>query len=1360
MDILLSEECNRVGDFIDKLINCDILDDIFSGFVIHYNENEISYKKEVQENFLAILKELPKESMDEVIKYYVYRTSVTINYQHCTQLFSLLEVAIHKEITTAKYACMCICWLENFDFQNEVFWVTSLNFIHRIIKFVDYKGVRDIMTVLLAKITLIPSKSSLSSKQINSLYVLIEYIFDRDAALLPAYFVLDEIQKKCAWQNGHWKFSKLISSFVDSFRSVAKIVSNSGRPKILPLVGHSFSPSSFKLDHVTGKFKLRGLLPYDKELNEPQISLLQFIIEQNNSCEMIVSMLSLNITKGRNIIVENLLVELFIKAITKSGNLKFHENESFENLDLENGDNEIIQIMSFWQHVSSTSLFLEFMYQSILLPNFLEDLYKSIVKYKNQHSVSKLLKSREFLMWALMMIISNHVQKSAMENPVICQLFDLLYPEKEPIPLPDMSKLNSIYILSAATTWILMMKKAEVSQIKFYPIPISLKLHVEFLQETAITVVNNSNQTDFSIVPICNSFFLTPSNDAKVKPFIENILNKGSSSGTNGIGSNGQYPVPMNILDSLTIQTKIILLNHIMSEFTHLAQTKSLPTLPSGLVETYSRLMTYNEIENFGIKTFSGQLLLNFVRNHCWSYLYSSLELFAYRMHHVNCAYRIQILRQLHTKSAITQIHHIQLYTCIENTTLKILLGLNSTEFLNLPNLIQHRGNESALSFLPSDSEELIKIFVLTLARAFHVTGSETLSAAWVNEMLTGVKVFLNTNLSWPEFTLKCFPSVIAKFYQEMAKPKEPTKEQLKQSVEEDFRKWKSMSNEGAIIKHFTSKGPPSLFYCLLYKLLLDNEPISLVAYKILDRIPARNQSLLLRTFADYLVYEVANVGGNRLNKFLEVLSDFIWKYGIVSFDRLLLCLALRNFEGNDAQVCFFIIISILVKNTEFQKRVSEFVKENSPEHWKQSNWAEKQSQFQKKFPEKYYFDHIQDNSQGASTSTSLPVMFSNVCLRVLPVIDVIIHRIIELPNNAQTAITIDPIIEQHGCLYKFHSQPITFLYNTLHYYEANLRKKTNVKRKLVYGIINAFKDIRPRNWAVTETFLNYCQKNNDEEWNVGPDYYRHLIGRLVDAMSGQSKNAFYTTDYRFNEFPNVTSHALFVTSVEILALPGEPADIAGSIVNIVTKHHRSLPRQDIELWINAIAMIFTSLPDSYSNVINERIITFLENPQALADKDLFYLVDFNTSRMFMNESEISYLVGLSHAFWNHGSIGQICSLEQFLKERIKPIIQNEEQFLFVCYLVGPFLDRFSIERTRCVMDIVTELYGMLEIIDKKCPKLKHVDKICDLLYHIKYQFTGDLIKKKLENPIKNMKPELSNKLRFISNIVTTTDST
>lgn len=80
----------------------------------------------------------------------------------------------------------------------------------------------------------------------------------------------------------------------------------------------------------------------------------------------------------------------------------------------------------------------------------------------------------------------------------------------------------------------------------------------------------------------------------------------------------------------------------------------------------------------------------------------------------------------------------------------------------------------------------------------------------------------------------------------------------------------------------------------------------------------------------------------------------------------------------------------------------------------------------------------------------------------------------------------VDTLLDEYGCLYKFHSYPITFLYNTLHYYETNLKGKTKLKKKLVFTIINAFKDYRPKNWAISEPFMNYCQKNNDEEWNPG----------------------------------------------------------------------------------------------------------------------------------------------------------------------------------------------------------------------------------------------------------------------------------
>lgn len=36
--------------------------------------------------------------------------------------------------------------------------------------------------------------------------------------------------------------------------------------------------------------------------------------------------------------------------------------------------------------------------------------------------------------------------------------------------------------------------------------------------------------------------------------------------------------------------------------------------------------------------------------------------------------------------------------------------------------------------------------------------------------------------------------------------------------------------------------------------------------------------------------------------------------------------------------------------------------------------------------------------------------------------------------------------------------RPVTYLYNTLHYYERHLRDRTNLKRKLVHAIMSSLK--------------------------------------------------------------------------------------------------------------------------------------------------------------------------------------------------------------------------------------------------------------------------------------------------------------
>lgn len=112
------------------------------------------------------------------------------------------------------------------------------------------------------------------------------------------------------------------------------------------------------------------------------------------------------------------------------------------------------------------------------------------------------------------------------------------------------------------------------------------------------------------------------------------------------------------------------------------------------------------------------------------------------------------------------------------------------------------------------------------------------------------------------------------------------------------------------------------------------------IVFRVLERIGTRALSAHLRKLCDYLTYDFSNSGVNaNINRRVDAINDLIWKYNVVTLDRLVLCLALRSPEGNEAQVCFCIIQLLLLKSPEFRSRVHEFVKENSPDHWKQNNW-------------------------------------------------------------------------------------------------------------------------------------------------------------------------------------------------------------------------------------------------------------------------------------------------------------------------------------------------------------------------------------------------------------------------------------
>jgi mediator of RNA polymerase II transcription subunit 23 len=71
------------------------------------------------------------------------------------------------------------------------------------------------------------------------------------------------------------------------------------------------------------------------------------------------------------------------------------------------------------------------------------------------------------------------------------------------------------------------------------------------------------------------------------------------------------------------------------------------------------------------------------------------------------------------------------------------------------------------------------------------------------------------------------------------------------------------------------------------------------------------------------------------------------------------------------------------------------------------------------------------------------------------------------------------------------------------------------------------------------------------------------------------------------------------------------------------------------------------------------------------------------------------------------------------------------------------------------VLEITKIYYELLEIVDKNAgtQALQYMDPICDLLYHMKYMFVGDVMKTDLEVIIRRMRPALQMRLRFITRL-------
>ncbi|CAK8677896.1 unnamed protein product [Clavelina lepadiformis] len=1181
----------------------------------------------------------------------------------------------------------------------------------------------------------------------------IEHLIDPGSYLLPGYLAQDEIRQNIPEEQplAPWPLNEKLTRFMDRFRATATMVSTTGRWMLLPVVDHAFyqTTSSWRLEPDSLKFSLKPKLPYSKEMCRRQGRLLRYILRQTYSRDMVLQVLGFQRhVKQRCISLEVELVDLIVVAM----------QTVFEESDDNTGDTAD-QTHLMWQHISSQVIFIA-LYQFGNFSQMVELIYSKLCSLKQDGDICR---GREHLMWCLLQFISGSIQKNSFADfAPVDKLIHLLYPENEPLPLPDMSKPSSIWHFSAMCILMHINRKAQslaqtdssqgggfnLEANQQWVIPVALQKQNQFLLKCLQN--KNASSQDYQTALLCNACNTTTDYNPSFTLLVENVYGESGSAiqlpGSNCVAFNKTAPLKMQLLDSLTAHTKMSMLHSITSKITKLAQTKSICALSPALVETYSRLMVYTEIESLGIKGLVTQVFPKICESRSWGILNTLLEIINYRMHHIQPAFRIQLLNTLHNQTSMQLPMHNQLLFGVESTALRLIMGLDNFDIK--PQLVRSFSDQKQI--VSQKSEELNRVLVLTLARSIHITGSESISGSWCIDILEAIMAA--TPHRWPQQTLKCFPHSVQEYFQRQTVGC-VNKKLLKSNIEKEYVKWNALLiastqdsssglDETDALAYFSLPTTPPYFICLLWKVFFEGKTPSPLAYKVLDGVNANQLSDQVRTFSDFLVYEfsVGDGSSEHVKICANVLRDMVWKYNIVFIDRLILCLALRSSETSDVQVANFIIQYLLIKPDDFRNRVRSFVQEvESTDHWNQSDWYSKHMAFHQKYPEMYYFEGLlkhcsggdQVNSTAENPSSNhqyLPSYFSNITLRFLPVLDIVIHRCLESTTTKSLETCLDVI----GMLYKFHDQPITYLFNTLHYYEYNLRERPSLKKKLVSTIVGAVTEKKPADWALSHDFMKYVK------------------------YSGKDPLPFTPRDWRFNEFPNASAYALHVTCVEILALPLPGDQVGQALIDVVLKMHPVVSRDDIFSWMNSVALILTALPEIFWKPLHRRLFSTitcdtLKNSVPSDSSYPYHILSYSKQQLAYTDLPCTRLLALSHIVWYHMSIGQLSLVSQFLKEEMRPLIETELQLLYVFHLIGPYFHRFRAERTRCLMDVASVLYDMLLNVSNCTKEICFVDEISDFLYHVKYMHIGTALNEKVEEVVGKLQPTLKKRLQFIT---------
>ncbi|GMR53335.1 hypothetical protein PMAYCL1PPCAC_23530 [Pristionchus mayeri] len=1241
----------------------------------------------------------------------------------------------------------------------------KLHKMKRDLDLLNYKGVRTFFKQLYEKMTAVPQEITPEQREfLTPVQELLLYIMRRDSNVIPALFVATEINNMT--RQRALMFSRVMETATqmeNTFRPLAELSYVTARSYLFPIVAHpSFVTTSqlWKLDPSCTIMTHRLHLPFRIELYSPQSFALQMVIKQQRNRDAFRSMLRSGGRDPTKMALDNIVLFMIGNAMLFMERFPSHSE----------------CVSSMWNQITD-ALNTLLGYGWCDISRFISVLAKTIHK-------SEYRRARDEVMWTLLQNIKHLRNRNGDDfNETlqsIAAIYSYLYEKEETSVMSSDCPLKMVKTLSAACLWIDLSSGTEDSLPPPSPF---LATQIQFITGSTNSLPTNDKTM---LAVIVNAYINSSTRGDLKQAAIDSLLFKLNNEGVFNLNDHKTFnnfsPFEYELLHALGLKGQAEMLIQLLTEMKKIFTVDPSTILPSpAIIETAARLACMSENEKavgsqFARVVEEGAKEGGFRSPH---FLFIIVEMISFRCFNLTQNSRANVITgafQMLLKDRLDNnpesqgkgIHLLQsfvrtqydLYSALELLVVRLCSWLPPTDSISfITNAVVRTLMANKYHVLvdgsPPNFYDILN-FPHDLAKALFVSylrSSKLLGQEVPFELLKRINNCYYWSHSQTRFLNEKLEPNPPNFEEQESK----AFEQYIQLVHRDSTQMRGLP-EQAWPDYFKDQIPPDAPVTLLsahFRNIYNGRSTTpqerTAILSTLKQMDVPHQISAINSFVDYLAQEAKKDKESFAAACSKQLVELLIIDEIIPIDRFFFTAAFTA-RSDESTLAVLSLVRAVVRHpsyVEMTQQMTSLPKIGS------SDFIKKMNELKTRRRTSHASHHRIHDIQ--------PSYYGHPLLKILSSTDTLIERALQLNVPDEH---FKELVDAFSPLYRFHPYPLTYCLSVMHLLyghtdDRDVLKEVDKRQQIL--------KMRPRGRMMVLAVVKYdagqCPFSpqfvsnqsivDDDARTIALSLTNNLVATFYighcpdDSLSADPRctPSFYSGDWRSSEL-SPQGHALYSIACEILASPLSNEVLGRAFINILYMEDVDRPL----LYLNAVSLILTTLPYNYTHFLFDEIISLFGDPIGHLSIDQIIMETYERTVNRKRATRVHTIIALSQAFWHHATVPILISFVSRFEEELERRVKTEKDLFLSLHILIPLLQRIADAKEKSHIDrcfrMVLLIYRLLQKI--AVHEITKEDAICDLLYHFKYMFVGDFVKKDINEIIDSMSDSLKRKLKFI----------